>query len=108
MSCKVRLTTCSWPFGRQADRGERREQREGQKAAVFWPESVRDRMAATEGFPTINVAVSREIAIFLQELTEFARGKSKGLRVKKQLTSTLYGAMMIPFKQQKSTRERSR
>lgn len=37
MSCKVRLTTCSWPIGRQADRGERKEQRKGQKAAVFWP-----------------------------------------------------------------------
>ena len=37
MSCKVRLTTCSWPIGRQADRGERKERRKGQKAAVFWP-----------------------------------------------------------------------
>ena len=27
MSCKVRLTTCFWPIGRQADRGERKEPR---------------------------------------------------------------------------------
>ena len=67
-----------------------------------------ERMAATEGFPTINVAVSREIAIFFTGTDRICKGEKWGLRVKKQLTSTLYSAMMIPFKQQKSTRERSR
>lgn len=45
---------------------------------------------------------------FFTGTDRICKGEKWGLRVKKQLTSTLYSAMMIPFKQQKSTRERSR
>ena len=60
--------------GRDGTEGEGRG---GQKAALFWPRDAQGRPIRTEGFPTVNVAVSGEIANFFTRTDPICWGKNR-------------------------------
>ena len=76
-SCKVRLTTCARPFAKQADGTEWEGRGEGAKSCPFPAAGCQGRPIRTEGFPTVNVAVSGEIANFFTRTDPICWGKNR-------------------------------
>ena len=104
-SCKVRLTTCARPFAKQADGTEWEGRGKGAKSCPF-------PAAGCPGTPHPNGRLSHSKCCGFRRNCEFFHknrpdllGGKIGASCKKSLTSTLYGAMMIPFKN-KDSREK--